>query len=189
MPSGVYKRTKYHRDILSQYHANVNGKNNPNFGKHFSKSIRRKMRESHIGKPHSIKMRKNMSKSMKRFYREHPNAKESIRLSKLGTHHSDATRQKMREHRLGKVYPNFNSEACKQIDEYGRQHGYHFQHALNGGEIKVIGYSLDGYDKNKNVVIEYYESAHQRTKKRDAKRKKEIINHLHCKFIELKEWD
>jgi hypothetical protein len=96
-------------------------------------------------------------------------------------------RQKLRESRLGKVIPNFNPIACQRIDEYGKRHGYNFQHALNGGEVRVIGYSLDGYDKEKNAVIEFYEKRHLRKKERDESRKKEIIKYLNCKFIELRE--
>jgi len=104
-----------------------------------------------------------------------------------GKHHSEETRRKMREAALNRVTPNFNPIACQRIDEYGHKYGYHFQHALNGGEVHIIGYSVDGYDKGKNVVIEYYEKKHLRMKKQDARRKRRIIEHLGCKFIELRE--
>ena len=48
-------------------------------------------------------------------------------------------------------------------------------------------YYIDGYDKEKNVVIEYYEKYHNRQIDYDIKRKQEIIEKLNCKFIELKE--
>lgn len=90
-----------------------------------------------------------------------------------------------------KMRPNFNPIACKLIDEYGKQNGYNFQHALNGGEfyIKELGYWLDGYDKEKNVVIEYYENNHWHRNRieHDENRKKEIIDFLHCEFIILRE--
>ena len=34
------------------------------------------------------------------------------------------------------------------------------QYEFNGGEIVVSGYSLDGYDKEKNIVFEYDEPKH-----------------------------
>lgn len=88
----------------------------------------------------------------------------------------------------------YNPKACKIIDEYGKKYGYNFQHAENGGEyyIKELGYWTDGYDKEKNVVIEYYEPYHTRTEKqilKDDNRQKLIINHLKCKFIVIKEGD
>jgi hypothetical protein len=87
------------------------------------------------------------------------------------------------------ISPNFNPDACNLIDKYGLQNGYSFQHAMNGGEyyISELGYWVDGYDKEKNVVIEYYEKEHERKKDRDENRKQEIINLLNCQFIELKE--
>lgn len=64
---------------------------------------------------------------------------------------------------------------------------------MNGGEKLVCAngnyYFVDGYDKKKNVVIEYYEKGHKYTSKQDEKRKQEIIKTLKCKFIEIKEWE
>ena len=86
--------------------------------------------------------------------------------------------------------PMYNPSACNTIDIYGKENGYKFQHALNGGEfyIKELGYWVDGYDKQKNVVIEYYESHHKKQVKRDSIRIREIKNVLGCKIIILKEW-
>lgn len=88
-----------------------------------------------------------------------------------------------------KFLPNFNPEACKLIEEYGIQNGYNFQHALNGGEfyIKELGYFVDGYDKENNIVIEYYEKYHNGPKRRekDTIRENKIIEYLNCKFIKL----
>jgi len=85
--------------------------------------------------------------------------------------------------------PRFNPIACNIIEEYGKQNGYNFQHALNGGEfwIKQLNYWVDGYDKEQNVVIEYNEKHHNhpQQKENDIKRKKEIIKILKCKFIIL----
>ena len=89
----------------------------------------------------------------------------------------------------GQVYPRYNINACKIIDGYGKQNGYNFQHAENGGEffIKKLGYWVDGYDKEKNVVIEYDESYHGKQQKKDIRRMNEIIQHLKCKFMRMKE--
>jgi len=86
-------------------------------------------------------------------------------------------------------FPMFNVEGCKKIIEYGKENGYDFQTAINGGEyfIKELGYWVDGYDIKNNVVIEYMEKFHktpQHTKK-DKIRKERIINNLKCKYIEI----
>ena len=107
-----------------------------------------------------------------------------------GKHHSSETIKKLRLlaiqdiERKGPARPNYNPTACRLIEEYGKQHGYNFQHAENGGEyhIKELGYWVDGYDKEKNVVIEVYEPAHKFTIERDKQRQDEIEKHLSCKF-------
>jgi hypothetical protein len=113
-----------------------------------------------------------------------------------GKTHSNSTKDKMSlKHRINRSllikgtiqFPNFNPRACQIIEEYGKQNGYIFQHALNGGEfyIKQLGYWIDGYDKEKNTVIEYQEKHHLTPKwiEKDKKRKEEIIKTLNCKFI------
>jgi len=89
------------------------------------------------------------------------------------------------------MFPGFNKKACQIIENYGKENGYNFQHAMNGGEyfISELGYWVDGYDKDKNVVIEYYEPFHRNQLERDERRKQEIINYLNCDFIEIKEWE
>jgi len=141
-----------------------------------------RMRNGHIGKHHSKetirKLRKMNGGKNNPFFEKH----HSIETKKLLS-------IKARERQLGMVTPKFNPIACQRIDEYGKKHGYHFQHAMNGGEVHIIGYVVDGYDEKKNVVIEYYEKYHNKLqqKKRDERRKKEIVRHLGCKFIELRE--
>jgi len=96
------------------------------------------------------------------------------------------------KNRKGQVCPNYNPLACKRIIEYGEEHGYNFQHAENGGEyhIKELGYWVDGYDKEKNVVIEIDEPAHfdknGNLSKKDLERQKEIEDFLGCRFIRLR---
>lgn len=116
----------------------------------------------------------------------------------LGKSHSHATKEKIStSHRLIRSKwvkdwiqgPMFNVEGCKKILEYGEKHGYNFQTAINGGEyfIKELGYWVDGYYIEGNVVIEYMEKHHKTPKHRakDKIRKERIIKHLNCKYIEL----
>ena len=118
---------------------------------------------------------------------------------KIGEFHkgkltSKETKRKMRlsaiahiERKVGQIQPNYNSEACRLIEEYGKKHGYNFQHAENGGEFHVnpLGYWVDGYDVEHNTVIEVYEPNHRRTVARDNRRQQEIKEHLKCEFIIL----
>lgn len=90
------------------------------------------------------------------------------------------------------ISPNFNPDACKLIDEYGKKYGYNFQHAMNGGEyfIQDLGYWVDGYDSRKNIVIEIDEKKHfdanGNLRKKDIVRQNEIKHQLNCKFIRIK---
>lgn len=90
------------------------------------------------------------------------------------------------------LFPNYNINSIPIIEEYGKKYGYNFQHAENGGEyyIEGLGYYLDGYDKEKNVVIEVDESHHFNKdgslKKRDIIRQEKIEKLLGCKFIRIR---
>jgi hypothetical protein len=122
------------------------------------------------------------------------NAKKSASL--MNRKFSDEHRRNLRISVAKRVqasggFPRFNHKACELIDIYGKEHGFNFQHALNGGEfhIKELGYWVDGYDKEKNVVIEIdekYNHCRKGAAERDEKRQREIENFLGCTFIRIK---
>lgn len=198
MPSGVYKRTKEHKRKLS----------NALKGRKFSREWKRRISEANKGhtfgmkgKFHSNETRHKMSVAGKeRKFSDETKRKISIALK--GRKREPLSKETKRKLRLSAIQrierdrlngnqliPRFNSIACQLIDEYGKQHGYNFQHPMNGGEfhIKELGYWVDGYDKTQNVVIEYYERRHLNHIEKDEQRKQEIIKHLGCKFIVLNE--
>jgi hypothetical protein len=90
------------------------------------------------------------------------------------------------------LFPNYNINAIPIIEEYGKKYGYNFKHAENGGEYFVngLGYYLDGYDLEKNVVIEIDELHHFNKdgslKQKDILRQNKIEKLLNCKFIRIK---
>lgn len=92
----------------------------------------------------------------------------------------------------GQIVPRYNVKSIPLIEEYGERHGYNFQHAENGGEfyIKELGYFLDAYDQEKNVVLEIDEKHHfdqnGKLRKKDLIRQKEIIDFLGCEFKRIK---
>jgi len=99
-------------------------------------------------------------------------------------------REKMRSSAIKriKLYGNvasFNSIACKFIDEFGKKNGYNFQHGMNGGEVWIDGFSLDGYDKEKNIVFEYDEPQHEKSKNKlnDLNRVENLLKNKHIKSI------
>lgn len=116
----------------------------------------------------------------------------------LGYKHTEEQKTKFRilrqahlEKSFGTCSTAYNIKGCKLMDEYNKSYGYNFIHALNGGERKFIGYWVDGYDAEKNVVFEYDErkhfDIHGNLKKRDMERMLRIKQHLGCKFIRYNE--
>jgi len=89
------------------------------------------------------------------------------------------------------ITPNFNPKACKIFDKISEKKNVHIQHAMNGGEyyIKELGYWIDGYDIENNIVYEYDEKYHEskKQKEKDLIRENEIKSFLKCKFIRIKE--
>ena len=91
----------------------------------------------------------------------------------------------MRELKLNQIKKlgtlnNYSRKACKFINKLNKERGWNLQHALNGGEHIVSGYSLDGYDKERNIVFEYDESRHNSPSKKpfDLIRQKRIIDKI-----------
>jgi hypothetical protein len=161
------------------------------------------------GKPQSNEFKEHLSKIMSGegnpMYGKHHTQKMKDFISNLnkgnkaglGYKFSDNSKQKMREAVINRIKKygihsrNFNPNACKIIDEYGKKNGYKFQHALNGGEVSVVGYLVDGYDKEKNVIFEYDERHHfdsdRKLKLKDYNRMNAIKNKLKCKFLRYNE--
>ena len=74
---------------------------------------------------------------------------------------AETTRKKLDEKQVAYSY---NPTACDYMDNLNAIKGWHLQHALNGGEIRCGPYSLDGYDKERNIIFEYDEPNHERPK-------------------------
>lgn len=71
------------------------------------------------------------------------------------------------------------------MDEINVKNGWNLLHARNGGEQFICGYWLDGYDKIKNIVVEYDESFHYpygKLREKDVIRQNRIIALLNCEF-------
>jgi len=108
--------------------------------------------------------------------------------------HSEEAKKKMRIGILKRIQKkgwngNVNPDACKFIDSISERLSYNFQHGLNGGEVTLCGYRVDGYDKKNNVIFEYDEPHHERLgkKKKDFERQKNLIKSTGCKFIRYSE--
>jgi len=117
---------------------------------------------------------KRMSKKLKMAWRQSKN------------YNSELHKERLREAKLNQIkrlgtINNYNPKACLFIDDLNEKFGWNLQHALNGGEIVISGYSLDGYDSERNIVFEYDESRHNSPSKKpfDLIRQKRIIDKIH----------
>tara|TARA_S200002703_G_C3723448_1_gene222253 strand:- start:17 stop:766 length:750 start_codon:yes stop_codon:yes gene_type:complete len=116
----------------------------------------------------------------------------------LGKVHTTDTKKKMRlsaietiKNSKGQCFPRYNKNSIKIIEDFGEKNNFKFQHAENGGEffIKELGYWVDAYDKEKNVVLEIDEPRHftnGKLKHKDILRQSEIENYLGCRFFRIK---
>jgi hypothetical protein len=147
--------------LLSHNHPlhGVKGERHPNFGKRRSEKTKQKLSILHKGKEKS---------------EAH---KEKLRIAAVE-----------RVEKLGRKR-GFNLKACSFMDDFGVKHGYSFRHAINGGEIVISGYCLDGFDATKKVVFEYDESHHetQKQKLKDITRTKRLINNFGLEIIRYSE--
>lgn len=187
------------------------GENNPAYGKKFSEETRAKMSAKII----SEETKKKMSLAQSHLKgKDHPNfgryPSDDTRLKKsiavtgeknpnYGKHHSEETKHKIRLKRIAsikeryrQIIPNYNPKGCRIFDNLMIENNIFIQHAENGGEyyIKELGYWLDGYDTENNVVYEFDEGYHflaGKLKEKDIIRQRKIEKFLNCSFIRIKE--
>lgn len=166
-------------------------------GRKLSDETRKKLSLVRKGRPISEKQKQQISiaNSGSKFSAEF---KQKCRERMLGNIPSEETRRKLRLAaigRIGQVFPSYNLSACKLFEQLEKEFGFDGIYATknNHGEfyVKELGYWVDYYEPNLNLVIEYDEKHHERhsQKLRDAKRQEEIINLLKCKFVRIKESD
>jgi hypothetical protein len=132
---------------------------------------------------------KKISESTRNYYKKygHP---------WTGRNHTDKSKEKMRKSAIKRVIRQgtavgYNPDSIPIIENFGKENGYNFQHAENGGEFQVPGttFFVDGYDKEKNVVVEFDEKYHLKEEQQilDKKRQDIIGNILKCKFYRIGE--
>jgi hypothetical protein len=187
---------KYGEDVANVIWKNKNekhskimsGENNPFYGKKHSDETRNRISTSLKKSEKFLNMRtqeykEKISKALKGrvFSLEHRKKLRLISIEKLNEKLENGFQ----------LIPNYNPKACILFDEISEKNNIHIQHAQNGGEyhIKELGYWVDGYDKENNVVYEFDEKYHETEKqqKKDSIRQNEIIDHLNCEFIRIKE--
>lgn len=155
------------------YSCSQKGENNPNFGKPSWNKGLPKEKQPLYGKQRSkeykMKRSENMTGSKNHRYGKclSEQHKQKLRIAVIN-----------RIQKYGITAKNFNPKACQFIDVLNKEKGWSLQHALNGGEVQICGYCVDGYDKDKNIIFEYDEKIHQQPNKKlkDLIRQKRIVD-------------
>lgn len=165
-----FKHSEDTKQAIREYHT----------GRKVSSETKLKMSKAQMGRVISDETRKKMSDS-RTGYKHSNDCIKKLRLSAIN-------RISEAKFNGGQVMPNYNPSSIPIIEEKARELGItDLQHAENGGEyhIKELGYFVDGYSKEKNIVIEYDEKHHKRHVKADQRRQKEITELLDCKFVRI----
>jgi hypothetical protein len=169
-----------------------------NHKRKLSEETKKKIGDANRGRKRSDETKRKMSEAIRKpFTEEH---RKKLSDCQKGKSHSSERVKNMRIGVIRHIKNNsgistrYNVRACKYFDELNKKNGWHLIHALNsenGKEYHVaeLGYFLDAYDKEKNIVVEYDEKRHNQpnNKRKDLIRQNEIIKHLGCKFYRFNE--
>lgn len=171
--------------------------------------------EELYGKEKSIKLKNKQSRKLKgNVYSKGKvhSKKTKLKMSVLnsgknnpfyGKFHTIETRKKIRLSKINwikenknngnQIFPFYNKKSIPILEQKAKELNItDLQHAENGGEFYIteLGYWVDGYSKDKNIVIEVDEKHHfdinGNLKNKDINRQKEIIDFLKCQFIRIK---
>ena len=187
---GKEKANKLLKEKSEKQSNMVCGEKNPFFGKVHTEETKEKISKSlkqsnkFNETMNSKEYREKMSNKMKNriFSDEHI---RKLRLKKI----EQISKNKFNGNQ---VSPSYNPIGCEILDEISNEKNIHIQHAMNGGEfyIKHLGYWVDGYDKENNIVYEIDEKLHYdfngNLKEKDQKRQTQIEEYLGCQFIRIK---
>lgn len=187
----------------------LKGKDHPCFGRKVSDETKKKISISNTGKKRTDEQKIKIAEQLKGekcyLFGKKRSLEVKIKISEnvkklnnkpwLGKKHSEESKLKMSISRK-KICENqkagrtFNKKACDFIDKLNLEKGWNLQHGLNGGEIKIFKYFVDGYDKEKNIIFEYDDPAHFGPQKytKHAKREEEILIYLKNLNVPFEFW-
>ena len=155
--------------------------------------IERKNRDGFINSPEARKKRGEATKGENHFafgktYEEIYGVKKA---NKIKTKQRKKMLNNLAKRKV-KVMPFFNQKACEFFKSLNDRFDLEGYYAENGGEfhIKELGYFVDYYEPNLNLVIEWNEEKHYDVNKlndKHLKRQRQIKNKLGCMFVNIRE--
>lgn len=193
------KHTEESKKLISENHIDVSGENNPMYGtkggmhgKKHTNISKNKIGLKHKNKIVSEETKKKISESKINYFKNnksHTKGKKHSPEAKLKMRLSAIQRIKIAKFNGNQFYPSYNKSSIDILEKYAIENDLKLNHAENGGEIyiKELGYWVDAYDLEKNVVVEFFEENHKYRIEKDEIRMKEIINFLGCEFVIINE--
>jgi len=178
------------------------GENNAMYGKILAPEVIKRLRSMNVGRHPTEETRKKMSLNCAR-RGVHKYGKDA---NFYGRRHSDETKRKMRivackrimklrlqrnkNGWINNVGKNENNYFTKMEKERG-WNGIYYGKSGKQYFLEHLGYWVDYYEPNLNIVVEYDEPRHYRygiLTERDMNRMKEIKSHLRCQFWRYDEY-
>lgn len=99
-----------------------------------------------------------------------------------GKKHTEASKEKIRKaalenisNKFGGIQANFSVKACKYIDNLNKSNNWNLRHALNGGEVRIGNYFVDGYDEKLKIIFEYDEQKHYKDYINNVLKEKDVL--------------
>jgi len=187
-------RTKWHSEKIKMCNSkNKLGDNNPMKNEtHFKKMLENQLiavqNEEYRKRVSERQKLKNNNPGFGQIWKGRKKSKDSIEKQR-----KTQIEQRRRKGLSNKFRPNFSELACTLFDKISSLCNIHIQHGLNGGEYNIVelGFWVDGYDKENNIVFEFDEARHFNNdgslKEKDILRQRSIEQYLQCKFIRLNE--
>jgi len=112
-----------------------------------------------------------------------------------GKTHSEDIKLKLRKNCLERikqtgVWISFNKKSCGVFNNINNKLNWNGLYALNGGKKELKGYSIDFYEPNLNLIIEWDEERHYKNNggllKEDVNRQTNLLK-TNCHFYRIRE--
>jgi len=161
----------------------IKGTASVNKGRRMPDNVRAAIFKSRIGNSHSTETKEKISTTLKTRF------SSGLKHSMLGRHHSDVSKERMRESRirhmentLGFNCPCIGKYEKEVLDVLEKQLKYKILR-----QYKIAGYFLDGYCPSLNLAIEVDEKYHKKDiqLQKDVHKECIIKDRINCDFLRI----
>ena len=155
------------------------GNKNPFFGKHHPEETRRQIALFQIGSKKSTEAKNKISVFQKKRYSDPDECQRTSELTKTAMHQPEIREKHIKALHHSKWIKVRTDKGQLELLEKWNRLGFHFEPNYQVHTDEDLFY-LDGYDKERNVVLEYDSRYHKKSyqKERDVIRQNKIIDIL-----------